>query len=159
MPFPTYLQFLLCSSELFLTFRLYKQTSLVPIRCSLVLHLLNDSCCQKCSQLHSWHCIPAVPSALDLAEVAGQIWQETISVKIPPQDPIPCPLWPAHHPFQHRQGDRTVEQGQTVGGSTNCWFQQKPAAAPGKYNISMTLYIKYKVKFLWWHSLSGKGVM
>lgn len=90
MPFPTYLQFLLSSSELFLTFRLYKQTSLVPIRCGLVSHLFNDSCCQKCSQLHSWHCIPAVPSALDLAEVAGQICKETISVKIPPQNPTPC---------------------------------------------------------------------
>lgn len=81
MPFPAYLQFSLSSSELFLTFRWYKQISWVPIRCSLVLHLFNDSCFQKRSQPHSWLSVPAVPSALDLAEVVGQIWWKTTWVK------------------------------------------------------------------------------
>lgn len=113
MPFPAYLQFSLSSSELFLTSRWYKQTSWVPIRCSLVLHLFNDSCFQKRSQPHSWLSVPAVPSALDLAEVVGQIWWKTTSVKtatkshslpVPSDSPVvgfspgkgrghsPCPL-------------------------------------------------------------------
>lgn len=133
MRFPTYLQFSLSSSELFLTFRLYKQASLVPIRYRLVLHLFNDSCRQKRSQLHPWHCIPAVPPALHLAEVVGQIWQETISVKISPQNPILClsPLTSPVIDFSTGKGtgpwsrDKLWEGMQTAGSDRSLQWHQE----------------------------------
>lgn len=138
------------SSELFLTSRWYKQTSWVPIRCSLVLHLFNVSCFQKRSQPHSWLSVPAVPSALDLAEVVGQIWWKTTSVKTTTKShSLPVPSDSPVVGFSPGKGtgpwsrDRLRERTQTAGSDRSLRWHQ------GKCNV----------KFLWWHSLSGKGVM
>lgn len=115
MPFPTYFQFSLSSegkSE-------FKQTSLVPIRCSLVFHLFNDSCCQKHSQLHSWHCIPAVLSA-SCRDAWPNLTGNYLSKNTPTKShTLPVPSDQPSHWFQHGQGDKLWGGMQTAGSDRN----------------------------------------
>lgn len=108
-------------------------------------HLFNDSCCQKHSQLHSCLCIPAVPSALGLAEVVGQIWQEIVSVKITLAISHTLPLTSPVTDFNTGKG-------------TGPWSREGMQTPDSDRSLQLHQE-KYNMKFLWWHCLSGKGVM
>lgn len=124
----------------------------------------NGSCCQKCSQLHSGLCIPAVPFALD------QAWWKTISQKKKPnpqpnknpqttKNPkspqnkkphkIPNPifsLWSA------QSSNLTQGRGQEHGAGTNCW-------RACKLLILAETHSHTGLNVMWQHSWSGKAMI
>lgn len=97
------------------------KTSLFPLRYGFRLSLFNGSCSQKWSQLHPWLCIPAVPFTSDPAMSTFQRWLAKLGGKrthwknrqTKPQTLISAVV---------KQGDRNMEQGQTAGGSADCFF-------------------------------------